>query len=305
MALAELTPYAHDWQADFEYPDPRIITDDKTNRIIGHGPDRLVVIADWDGVFTAKEQIGPAGTNFGVMRSCMTGENQLEHEALLNTHLTLEKQGKLTASVARFWQTSALALMSGVALDKLTDRAREMIKVRDGAKAFSDVCKELGIPIVIKSTGEAHMIEAVADENGLEPTVVVANRLHTVNGVVIPRNTNDPASIVVPGTLVDSFNKNSFSHHELLDGPARDNVVLLGDNIHDLDMVHDHEVDTALRMFQDGGKEAVLEFEGLQRWQELQSLRSLAGNRFDILALRSDFRGPTSFIGAVALGHTG
>lgn len=292
-----------DWYTAFEFNQPAIITTAKSDRLIEQGPEQLVVVLDWDGVVTDKELSGPGGTNWGVMRKTMTSENQVEHQRLYRYYHAHEKAGTLTEQRSHNWQRRAFALMGGVALNHVVELATETVRARHGAKEFFDRCAALGIATVIKSTGEATMIEAEAEANGFEPTHIFANRFHVVGGIITPYDANDPSSVVIPGTFTHSHNKRSFSHHAVVPGPPRSNILSIGDNFHDLEMVPDQEAQTVLRSFQDGGKDRIEKEEGSKRWQELQTVSSLAGYYFDMLSIQDTFDGHVRFINAVGGNH--
>jgi phosphoserine phosphatase len=226
---------------------------------VEYGPDRLAVVSDWDGVLTEKDPDGILGTTWGVMTQLMTDENRAQHRELYNYFHTLELDGNLSPPTARIWQEQALQLMAGVPLDNLRANAFLNVNLRPGTLELFKTCEDLGVPIIVKSTGSSEIIETVLGVNGLQAHVF-SNRFLT-----------DEAGIITgfdPDCLTHSLNKNSWSHRSLPGLEDRDAAIVLGDNPHDAKMTRYKDSTSSLMIRIDGGRDYYIETYDEDVWEE-------------------------------------
>jgi hypothetical protein len=244
------------WRSGFEFnPDQPVF--DKIDHIIASGVTALALVVDWDGVVTMTKPDGSGGTSWEVLRRNMTSdEKRQRHAELFKYFGPLEAEGLLTLKESESWQRQALELLIGSSIKKIeADAVASNGNLRPGiAELFAAVDE-----VFINSAGEKHIIRATAKHHGLRPSRIFANDFRTRNGIVIGVHTH---------TLTHSLNKHTFSHRKQAKNyRVRNNVIVVGDNLHDAQMVSNEDGSTILRARVGIGRTSYITKHGRDAWQ--------------------------------------
>jgi HAD superfamily phosphoserine phosphatase-like hydrolase len=287
---AETTPNL--WQNGFIFANLPAL--DKAETIIDEGPDTLALIFDWDGVVTPNDPASMGGTNWAVLKRMMTTESLARHEQLFHEFRPLEEHGLLTAESADSWQRQAMELLIGASIQDIEqDAQRSNVALRPGMKQLFDIAEVAKIPTFIKSAGERHIIEAVAQHHGLAPARIFANEFTVDKGIVTG---------VHEASLTHSLNKHTYSHKLAKGYELHQTAIVVGDNLHDAHMIEDETEDTVLRVRVDTGRAAYIDRYGDNAWQAYLANSFKEG--FDMVAIHEDVTALTSLIhAAVARKH--
>ena len=116
------------------------------------------------------------------------------------------------------------------------------IELRDGFKDFVYFLYKNNIPLIIISAGIGNFIENFLRYNEcyLDNVYIISNKIKFNNGIASGTYKN----------IIHSLNKNEVSLPKKLSKNilSRNNVILLGDQISDLDMVNDNSHDTVYKI---------------------------------------------------------
>lgn len=255
---------------------------DKTAAIIAAGCARLAFVLDWDGVITPNDPTSMGGTNWAVLKRIMTTESLARHEQLFHEFRPLEEQGLLTSDSADRWQRQAMELLIDASIYDIENDARNSnVNLRPGMSQFFETTAAAGIPVFIKSAGERHIIEAVAEQHNFKPAHIFANEFIVEDGRVIG---------VHEHSLTHSLNKHTFSHKSTDGNEARSTMIVVGDNLHDAHMIDEEPGDTVLRVRVDAGQQAYIARHGSSAWpvyleRSFQEGFDLVGSHEDVTAL--------------------
>jgi phosphoserine phosphatase len=274
--MNQIIATSHDaWHRGFIFADDAVMA--KFDRIVANGYDTLAFILDWDGVVTTKHSDGVNGTSWAILKRHMSTANQARHSELFNYFGPLEQSGQLTSEGSEFWQRQALELMIGASLSDIETDARAHAKLRPGIEQLFAVCHQAGIPIFINSAGERHVISAIADQFDLMPTYIFSNDF-TLNGDII--------SGVHEHTLTHNLNKHTHSHRNTNGHAARNTTIVIGDNLHDAQMVGFSVEDLTLRIRIDIDQAAYTSDHGAAAWRHYVEQSFAAG--YDMVVADND-----------------
>lgn len=256
------------WRDGFAFADQ--VAADKTQQIIAAGGDTLAFIFDWDGVVTPNDPHGLAGTNWAVLKRNMSPESLVLHQALYQQYRPLEEEGSLTPEDAESWQRQAMELLIGTSIEAIEEDARRSnVELRPGMKEFFTVVQRAGIPVFIKSAGEHHIIEAVANHHGFKPTKIFSNEFSVDDNGIITG--------VHEHTITHNLNKHTFSHRTTDGHEARSTAIVVGDNLQDTQMITEDVSDIILRIRVDIARHTYTEQYGQEAWDNYLQKSFAAG----------------------------
>jgi HAD superfamily phosphoserine phosphatase-like hydrolase len=265
------------WRDGFVFADQAAT--DKAAQIIAAGGDTLAFIFDWDGVITPNDPHGIAGTNWAVLKRNMSPQNLERHQELYRQFRPLEEAGGLTPEAAEGWQRQAMELLVGTSIEAIEEDARRSnVELRPGMKEFFAVVQQANIPVFIKSAGECHIIEAVANHHGFKPTKIFSNEFSVDDNGIITG--------VHEHTITHNLNKHTFSHRTTNGHEARSTAIVVGDNPHDTQMIGDEVSDVTLKIRIDVARDTYIERYSLKAWDEYLQRSFAAG--YDMVAVDDD-----------------
>lgn len=300
-AATETIHTATDWVGGFEYAD--IAATLKTAWLVDDGPSNLALIVDWDGVVTAKHYDGVSGTSWDVLRRHMTTQTQdpndpdsepvdrpAEHRKLYELYGPLEKRGLLTAEQSERWQRDAMALLTGSSLLRIERDARRTARLQPGVQDLFHLCDQANVPIFVKSSGVAQVINAIASQYGVSPTKVFSNEFSVDDQGVITG--------VDEQTLTHSLNKHAYSHLNVDGHETRHHTIVIGDNLHDADMIEETD-NLTLRIRVGEDRDDYIQRHGMAGWRELVGESFDAG--YDLVAVQHGLLGVLGLTRAIAV----
>lgn len=204
----------------------------KVERFRLAGPDKLHVVLDFDHTLTAGMIPGQNVGTFQILHEVLPEAVKPAHDEQYNKYRPFEATHELSEEMSAQWYTESLNLLSssGINMRVAKEAMLRTIKARHGSQELFKASDESGVPVVVLSAGVKQMIQLVLDKYKLDPDLVLATEF-TVK-----------ADGLVDGwkkeTLIHTMNKHEQSHAQLAAlKDARPNVVVVGDELADADMV--------------------------------------------------------------------
>lgn len=228
MALKTFNP---DNPAGFTVCDP-IRVAQKLRRFRDAGRDRTYYLFDFDRTLTASSHTGDNTTTWQILHGLLSKEGQKMSDAIRDKYLALEEEGLLTIAQSHTFSTTLLKLHARHGTNRHDiERAATQIRLRGGSHELFNTCEQAHIPTVILSAGIRDIIELIARENDIHPTMTVSIKLQfSDDGRIIGW---DKDSLVLTHTKNESV-KQWLSHIT----SARPFTVLIGDTLEDAHMVN-------------------------------------------------------------------
>lgn len=235
MSDKELEIYNRDNLQGFLVRDKKIAIE-KLGRFQSEGKGRTHLLFDFDRTLTVNNTEGEDITTWHILRSHFTPQAQRQYDVFFQRFRPLEIQQKLTQDDAIAWWEQALSLIkdSQVNMQTVEQNFLSKANARPYATEVFETCEQLGIPTVILSAGVKDVITLWCSYYKINPTVVLSTRLKLGEGGVVIGWEKD--------TLIHVLNKRERGHADL----SRIQVthpftILVGDSVHDADMVEGDE----------------------------------------------------------------
>lgn len=227
-------PFDPKQPAGFILGEPKRVAQ-KLREFAAIGPDRMYYLFDFDRTLTTSKHTGKDITTWQILHGLLPEEGQRASRATRNKYLALETAGLLSKKDTHKWSLTELNLHSthGTSINEVENAARQ-IRLRDGTYELFSACEAAGIPTVILSAGVRDVIEVIAAEHRIAPTIILSIKL-----VV-----SDDGRVVgwERGSMVHTLNKREKGNRELAclrnDRPL---TILIGDTIEDAKMVDGDE----------------------------------------------------------------
>jgi HAD superfamily phosphoserine phosphatase-like hydrolase len=195
------------------------------------GPEKMYYLFDFDRTLTTSKHTGKDITTWQILHGLLPEEGKRKSTAIRTKYLAMEAAGLLSAKDTRQWSAAELKLhgMHGTSLQEVEQAARQ-IKLRDGTHDLFAACEQAAIPTVILSAGVRDVIEVIADEHRIKPTIILSIKLVvSEDGRVIGWQR---------GSMIHTLNKREKGNRELARlRQERPLAVLVGDTIEDAHMV--------------------------------------------------------------------
>ncbi|XP_054710107.1 cytosolic 5'-nucleotidase 3-like [Uloborus diversus] len=212
------------------------------SQFIKDGPSKLQVISDFDHTLTRIHLNGKqCTTTYGILDQgpFCTDEFKEKSKSLFNHYHPIEVDPNLSRAekvpYMLEWYTKSVLLMptSGISKSSVPEMVETSnVCLRDGCDAVFELLHKKNVPLLIFSAGVGDMLKQVLQKkNLLLPNIkIIANFL---------RFDEKDKLLGFKDELIHTFNKNKGSiknsdYFETL--KTRNNVILLGDSLGDLDM---------------------------------------------------------------------
>lgn len=208
----------------------------KLGRFQREGKGKTHLLFDFDRTLTVNNNKGEDITTWHILRSHFTPQAQRQYDDLFQRFRPLEIQQKLTQNDAIAWWEQTLSLIkdSQVNMQKVEQNFLSKANARPYATEVFETCEQLGVPTVILSAGVKDVITLWCSYYKINPTVILSTQLKLgEGGLVIGWEKN---------SLIHVLNKREKGHADL----SRIQVthpltILVGDSVHDADMVEGEE----------------------------------------------------------------
>jgi HAD superfamily phosphoserine phosphatase-like hydrolase len=210
---------------------PQIDVAAKLQRFAEAGPERIYYLFDFDRTLTTSKHTGDNTTTWQILHGLLSEEGQKISDAIRDKYLDLEDKGLMTLEDSHTFSASVLDLHTLHGTNrKDMERAAKAVRLRDSSKELFNACENSHIPTVILSAGIRDIIELIAREHDIYPTMLLSIKLQfDKNGRI---SGWDKDSMVLTNNKSESV-KQWVSHIS----SARPYVVLIGDTIEDARMV--------------------------------------------------------------------
>ncbi|KAJ3309404.1 hypothetical protein HDV04_006191 [Boothiomyces sp. JEL0838] len=213
--------------------------------------EHLHIIADFDMTLTKYWHNGKRSlSSHGVLEESSVLDETTYHKYYpmeISHSITFEEK---TRAMVEWWTTTHTLLQNA----RLTRQdiknmiIEKPVTFRPLLKEFIELVSDRKIPLLVFSAGLADVIETILVDNGLwtDDMAIVSNRMVFENDVCV--GFQDP--------LIHSLNKNEAGMSESVHAQKvsnRDNVVLMGDSISDLQMADgflNHDVELLLERYE-------------------------------------------------------
>jgi HAD superfamily phosphoserine phosphatase-like hydrolase len=223
----------------FTLSDPSIVIQ-KLTRFAQAGAEQIYFLFDFDRTLTTSKHTGVNTTTWQILHGLLSTEGQRMSDAIRDKYLALEENGNMTLEESHAFSTTLLNLHASHGTNRHDmERAAKQIRLRDGTEALFAACETAHIPTVILSAGIRDIIELIARENDIHPTLLVSIKLQFADDGRITGWDED--SMVLTNNKHESV-KQWVSHITT----ARPYTVLVGDTLEDARMVEGK--DTVLRI---------------------------------------------------------
>ncbi len=207
--------------------------------------DNLYVVADFDRTITK----GNSKTSWSIL----SGSNLVpeyyvkERQALYDIYRPIEIDESLDYNyrlkmMNEWWRKHIELFIKYQLTEKIFKEASNLrvMEFRDGAKNFLEFLKENNIPLIIISAGIGNFISSFLDSNN-----VYYDNIYISSNTIIFK---DGVAYGVDNNIIHSLNKNEVSlppeiREKIL---GREQVLLLGDQVSDLNMVDKSKHDTVI-----------------------------------------------------------
>jgi HAD superfamily phosphoserine phosphatase-like hydrolase len=207
----------------------------KIERFARAGAARIHFLFDFDQTLTTRKHTGRDVTTWQILHGLLPKEGKKISKELRVKYLALESAGKLSVQDSNDWSLSILDLhrFHGTNMNAIREIAKQ-VKLRDGTRELFDICHQTDIPTIILSAGIRDIIELIAHENGINPTILLSIKLQIAqDGRIIGWDKN---------SMVFTHNKREKVEQELFRIRAqRPLTVLVGDTLEDAQMVDGDE----------------------------------------------------------------
>ncbi|HSX29372.1 MAG TPA: HAD-IB family phosphatase [Candidatus Saccharimonadales bacterium] len=212
----------------------------KLRAMVAAGPQKIYYLFDFDRTLTTSKYTGSDVTTWHILHGLLPEAGKKQSAAIRSKYLAMEAGGLLSVKDTLAWSSSELKLHGthGTNIKQLEAAART-IALRDGARTLFTACQTYDIPTVILSAGVSDVIEIIADEHRISPTIILSIKLVTAaDGRVIGWQR---------GSMVHTLNKREKANRRLASLRAeRPYTVLIGDTLEDANMADGD--DTVLRI---------------------------------------------------------
>lgn len=212
------------------------------SQLIKGSAAKLQVISDFDQTLSRVHKNGEkCTTTYGIFEhsSRISEEYKTQTTTLYNHYHPIEVDPHLTkAEKVPYmieWYTKCVDMMpsSGITKDSVPDMVADLsVHLRDGCDVLFESLYKHDVPLLIFSAGIGDVLKQVLHRNNLlYPNVKIIANFMQFN--------EEKKLIGFKNDLIHTFNKNqsSIENHEYFNNvKARNNVILLGDSLGDLDM---------------------------------------------------------------------
>lgn len=133
---------------------------------------------DWD------DTIG-AGTWPRARTAIPDAEAKIQH-LLFTQHQDGLREGSMRISQSRAWQLAALGTLVGKEIRPILNAiaGEDNGGVKPGARELFDICRQNGIPTIIKTASTQQFVRAAARAAGIEPDLIIATDLKVRDGII-------------------------------------------------------------------------------------------------------------------------
>ncbi len=208
------------------------------------GLEGLHVLADFEKTLTSASREGnPTSSLIGILseEKCLTPDYAREADILFRKYLPIERDPKIPVeekkqAMEEWWRIHfELLIKTGITKDHLRKVAQsKRIRLREGCGEFLDLLNQYHIPLVILSASGLgnDVIPMLLEQEGK-----LYGNIHIISNAFIWDENGKANGVKQP--VIHSLNKDETVlrelpfYHEIA---ARKNVLLLGDNLHDIDM---------------------------------------------------------------------
>ncbi len=211
----------------------------KLKQIQADGPDRLLVVSDWDRTLTRSTgEDGSDQSTFSVIANSrhLGPAFSRRYRELFDRYRSIERATDLperakSPHLRRWWSLQfELMLKHKFGTQTIQRIIREnRPHLRDGARLFFDTLHDRRIPLVILSAGIREIIEARLAAVGIS----TANVFIIANTLVF-NPAGDAVAYKTP--LIHSLNKHTLNVATVPGFAGRHNLLLLGDTLDDIKM---------------------------------------------------------------------
>ncbi|HEV7454269.1 MAG TPA: HAD-IB family phosphatase [Candidatus Saccharimonadales bacterium] len=195
------------------------------------GPERIYYLFDFDRTLTTSKHTGDNTTTWQILHGLLSEEGRKISDAVRDKYLKMEDEGRLTQEDAHTFSTTLLDLHATHGTNRRDmEQAATQVRLRDGSEALFAACEAARIPTVILSAGIRDIIELIARENNIHPTLLLSIKLQfDDDGRIIGW---DKDSMILTNNKNENV-KQWVSHI----ASARPLTVLIGDTLEDAKMV--------------------------------------------------------------------
>lgn len=208
---------------------------DKLHRFKTAGAHSIHYLFDFDRTLTTSRYTGKDVTTWHILHGLLPEDGKRVSQATRNKYMALEAAGLLSKKDMPKWSAAELALHSthGTSM-KAVEQAARNIHLRQGTRQLFDACVAADIPTVILSAGIRDVIDIIAQENHIHPTIIMSIKLvFSEDGRVIGWER---------GSMIHNLNKREKGNRELAKlRQTHPYTVLIGDTLEDARMVDGDE----------------------------------------------------------------
>ncbi len=217
----------------------------KLQSILNSGLENLQIVADFDRTLICATVDGvevPSATHILYTEKYLDDDYMTRAKDLYDFYRPIEQDNNISkdekSKHMEDWWTKHydLKLEKGLHIDHLEKLSNsKMLVFRKGVKEFLKVCKDKNIPIIILSSNGLgfDMIKMLLERDGMMSDNVHIHSNRTLWG-------EDGVTTGVAKPIVHSQNKNE---SVLGDITLRDNFIVIGDGLHDAEMINQKSKD--------------------------------------------------------------
>ncbi len=204
------------------------------------GSEHIYYLFDFDRTLTTSKHTGDNPTTWQIMHDLLSDEERVTSDAIRKKYLTMELAGRMSAEDSRTFSSSMLDLHTNHGTNWYDiEKAARQVRLRDGSTELFAACDAAHMPTVILSAGIRNIIELIAREHAIHPTMLLSIQLQFAeDGRIIGW---DKDSLVLTHTKHESVQQ-WLAHIR----SARPYTVLIGDTVEDARIVEGD--DTVLRI---------------------------------------------------------
>lgn len=226
--------------------------EEKVEKITAGGADKLQVVIDFDQTMTCNAVDGrKAANSFSAINTLLPEEFSVETAKLFNHYHAIEIDPRMTpegkVSLMEEWWEKVIGLMikHGLGRQHFEQVASSgMMPLREGVVDFFRASAGAAVQTIVFSAGMGDLIELVLKKNDIKTEQVHV----TANFLDFDEKGN---AVKIAGPMITSMNKTE----AMLEGKPffeelrrRRNVLLVGDGLHDVDMVDQKMFENVLKV---------------------------------------------------------
>ncbi len=257
------------------------VVDQKISSFQEQGASKVHLLLDFDRAITTSLDGEDDCTTWQVLYRHLPEAGQAKYKAFYNAYRPLEAAGTITSEQARAWPSAVLDLFVeyDVNLTLVEQDFFNVVTLRPEVNRVFNFCDENGIPIIVLSAGIKNVIDLLLEKFGIKSALTIATELLVDSEGVITDWKKD--------TLVHTFNKRESGHEELRRlREQRPYCVLVGDSLHDADMVDGEDSVLRIRIFDPRSDEK----------KSFQEVQAETFSKFDMMSMSKSFHPITELL---------